>query len=154
MSTDDIDSGWDDEDEEDDDEASHEDVDALDSGWDTPEARERRHKNAEEKARARREKAEARKTRQRERLSVTASKQKQKQRKTKPPAEAGGVAKTKRDVTPPRDVAKREEPSQRDKRTERATVKRPTFTRSLPTMLIAVGIIIAIAAIILFVVKK
>jgi hypothetical protein len=134
-----VDASWDDDEPE----PSGPDVNALDAGWDTPRAR----KNAADKAAARKDKARARKERQRARAEEATQKQKKKQKKPRPSRDVEGAPRSTSgpaelteagSLRPPRPLSRR-------KRAAR---------HSWGLTLIAIAIIIAVAAFVLFVVRR
>lgn len=114
------------------------DLDDLDEGWDSP----RRHKTGVERAQSRKEKAAARAQRQRDRALEAARKQKQKQRKPRP---------ERSDSTEP-------EAPRRPNETQAAATARVLSAsqakRSWVRMFVAVGIIVVVAAFVLFVIVR
>jgi hypothetical protein len=118
-----LDASWDD-DEDEADEPDH-DLDALDAGWDDP----RRYKTAAERAAARKEKMRLRAERQKARASLAEQSQKKKkpkQRRSVPQAQVAGS---------PEAI---EQSARRD------------ASRSWVVMLVAIAVIIAVAACVLF----
>ena len=126
-----LDKSWDDGEP---DEGAGSDVDDLDSGWDD----HGRPRTAAEKAVARKEKLRLRAERQRARVAAAAQKQKQKQKKPSRPRE--GTARAS------------EAHVSSDTGVENAPRVPATFGWN--RMLIAIAVIIAIAAFVLFVVKR
>jgi len=133
-SLDEVDASWDEPEEPDAPEPSPTpDLDTIDDGWESP----KRHRTGAERAAARKDKALARAHRQKERASFAAANQKRKKariaseqdapRKSKEPARASSVALA---LTP--------------SRTKRSWVR----------MLVAVAVIVAVAAFVLFVIVR
>jgi uncharacterized membrane protein YccC len=112
------------------------DVDSLDEGWDSVEAK--RHKTGAERAATRKAKAQARTERQRQKAAATAQKQKQKQKRAR--------AAEDDDDEPARGKS---HPPVRTAETERIAAR-----RSWVRMFVAVGVIIAIAAFVMFVIVR
>jgi len=115
-------------------------IDALDAGWDTPRGR----KNAADKAAARKDKARARKERQRARAEEAAQKQKKKLKKPRPSRHVEGAPR----ATPvPGELSEGDSPRPLSRRKRAAR-------HGWGLTLIAVAIIIAVAAFVLFVVRR
>jgi hypothetical protein len=137
----DIDAGWDSEPDPEPEPERPEptptpDIEALDGGWDAP----RRHRTGAERAASRKEKARARAQRQKDRAADAARKQKQKQKRSGPPARASDAERKPMEKPTVGAAALAFSP----RRTKRSWVR----------MLVAVALIVAIAAFVLFVIER
>ncbi len=137
-----LDANWGDEDEDEDD-----DLDALEGGWQSP----HRHRTAAERAVARKEKAFERKSRANARAVVVAEKQKKKQpkRKSVTPPEPSAKKRARKSAPVALDVADEAPEKKVGNRSVRAAKKRDWVR-----MLVAVGVIVAIASLVLYLMKR